>query len=77
MGEAESVSVELKAVPGFGFLPNDVVEITDLLFQVNNSMKRVLYSTVSYFWMLSGGIITKTKKEYKMNVSTNMTRNVR
>ena len=34
-GLAESVSVELKAVPGFGFLPNDVVQITDLLFQVN------------------------------------------
>ena len=37
-GLAESVPVELKAVPGFGFLPNDVVEITNILFQVNNLM---------------------------------------
>ena len=27
-------SVELKAVPGFGFLPHEVVAVTDLLIQV-------------------------------------------
>ena len=27
-------SVELKAVPGFGFLPHEVVAVTDLLLQV-------------------------------------------
>ena len=37
-GLAESVAgpVELTAVPGFGFLPSDVVEFTNILFQVNN-----------------------------------------
>ena len=34
-------SVELKAVPGFGFLPNDVVQITDLLFQVKTMQYKV------------------------------------
>ena len=32
--------VELKAVPGFGFLPNDVVDLTDQIFQVRSRMKR-------------------------------------
>jgi len=32
--------VELKAVPGFGFLPNDVVQITNLLFQEHLEMAR-------------------------------------
>ena len=48
-GLAESVSVELKAVPGFGFLPTSVVEITNLLFQVNKMIKMSLKYEMSHF----------------------------
>ena len=44
--------VELKAVPGFGFLPNDVVDLTDQIFQVRSRMKRSVKYIPSHFWKL-------------------------
>ena len=40
LAELSGDPVELKAVPGFGFLPNHVVDVTNLLLQVKNMMRR-------------------------------------
>ena len=40
LAESVAVPVELTAVPGFGFLPNDVVDFTNILFQVKNMIKK-------------------------------------
>ena len=46
LAELSGDPVELKAVPGFGFLPNHVVDVTNLLLQVKNMMRRsVEYGT--------------------------------
>ena len=49
LAELSGDPVELKAVPGFGFLPNHVVDVTNLLFQVKNMMRRsVEYGPFKY-----------------------------
>ena len=55
--------VELKAVPGFGFLPNDVVELTNQIFQVRSMMKRSVKYMPSHFWIMSGGKLPNSFKK--------------
>ena len=62
--------IELKAVPGFGFLPNDVVEMTNQIFQVRSMMKRSVKYMPSHFWIVS----CKKLPNISKNVHTNMRR---
>ena len=54
--------IELKAVPGFGFLPNDVVEMTNQIFQVRSMLKRSVKYMPSHFWIVSGGKLPNSSK---------------